>query len=100
MTSTILRSQGSCHIHNLLFRNQEFRAGADVFRATLSRNLIPRYSDVGAPCGDGVWHILRCPPMSHVQCYVLQKSTKHYCVARIIVKPTFIGVLVSTYSGL
>ncbi|KAH8971141.1 hypothetical protein BDL97_02G126800 [Sphagnum fallax] len=45
MTSTILRSQGSCHIHNLLVRNRELRAGADVFRAILSKNLIPRYSD-------------------------------------------------------
>jgi hypothetical protein len=28
-----------------------------------------------APCGDGVWHIERCPPMSHVQCFALQKSS-------------------------
>jgi hypothetical protein len=28
-----------------------------------------------APCEDGVWHIEKCPPMSHVQCFVLQKST-------------------------
>jgi hypothetical protein len=32
-------------LQNLLFQNQEFRAGADVFRATLSKNLIHRYSD-------------------------------------------------------
>jgi hypothetical protein len=24
-----------------------------------------------APCGDGVWHIKRCPLMSHVQCSAL-----------------------------
>jgi hypothetical protein len=32
-------------LQNLLVRNRELRAGADVFRATLSKNLIPRYSD-------------------------------------------------------
>ncbi|CAM6008018.1 unnamed protein product [Sphagnum balticum] len=32
-------------LQNFLFRNWEFRAGADVFRATLSKNLIHRYSD-------------------------------------------------------
>lgn len=32
-------------LQNLLFQNRELRAGADVFRATLSKNLIPRYSD-------------------------------------------------------
>jgi hypothetical protein len=25
-----------------------------------------------APCGDGVWHMERGPPMSHVQCSALQ----------------------------
>jgi len=53
-----------------------------------------------APCGDGVWHIERCPPMSHVQCFALQKSTKHSCVTRIITEPTSIGVLAPTYSRL
>jgi hypothetical protein len=52
------------------------------------------------PCGDGVWHIKRCPPMSHVQCFALQKSTKHSCVTKIITKPTSIGVLAPTYLGL
>jgi hypothetical protein len=32
-------------LQNLLFRNREFRAGADGFQATLSKNLIHRYSD-------------------------------------------------------
>jgi hypothetical protein len=32
-------------LQNLLFQNRELRAGADVFWATLSKNLIPRYSD-------------------------------------------------------
>jgi hypothetical protein len=53
-----------------------------------------------APCGDGVWHIERCPPMSHVQCSTLQKSTKHSCVARIISNPTSIDVLTPIYSRL
>jgi hypothetical protein len=44
------------------------------------------------PCGDGVWHIERCPPTLHVQCSMLQKSTKHSCVIRIITKSTTIGV--------
>jgi hypothetical protein len=52
------------------------------------------------PCGDGVWHVKRCPYMSHVQCSMLQKSTKHSCVARTIAKPTFIGVLALIYSRL
>jgi hypothetical protein len=52
------------------------------------------------PCGDGVWHIKRCPCMSHVQCSTLQKSTKHSCVTRIITKPTSISVPTLTYSGL
>jgi len=53
-----------------------------------------------APCGDGVWHIKRCPPISHVHCSTLQKSTKHSCVVRIIVNPTSINVLASIYLGL
>jgi len=53
-----------------------------------------------APCGDGVWHIERCPCMLHVQCSTLQKSTKHFCVTRIITKPTYVGVPTLTYSGL
>jgi hypothetical protein len=52
------------------------------------------------PCEDGVWHIEKCPPMSHVQCYALQKSTKHSCASRIMTKSTSIGVLTSTYSRL
>jgi hypothetical protein len=32
-------------LQNLLFQNRELRAGADVFWAALSKNLIPRYSD-------------------------------------------------------
>jgi hypothetical protein len=52
------------------------------------------------PCGDGVWHIERCPPTLHVQCFVLQKSTKHSCVIRIITKLTSIGVPTLTYSRL
>jgi hypothetical protein len=50
-----------------------------------------------APCGDGVWHIERCPLMSHVQCSMLQKSTTHSCVTRIITKLTSIGNLALTY---
>ncbi len=50
-----------------------------------------------APCGNGVWHIEKCPCMSHVQCSTLQKSTKHYCVTRIITKPTFIDDPTLTY---
>jgi len=53
-----------------------------------------------APCGNGVWHIKRCPPMSHVHCFALQKSTKHFCATRIITKPTSIGILAPTYSML
>jgi hypothetical protein len=54
-----------------------------------------------APCGDGVCkHIKRCPPMLHVQCFALQKSTKHSCVTRIIANSTSIGVLTLTYLGL
>jgi hypothetical protein len=50
------------------------------------------------PCGDGVWHIERCPYMWHVQCSTLQKSTKHSCVTRTI--PTSIDVRALTYSRL
>ncbi len=53
-----------------------------------------------APCGDGVWHIERCPPMSHVQCSTLQKSTNHSCVTKLVTKTTSIGVLVPIYSRL
>jgi hypothetical protein len=53
-----------------------------------------------APCGDGVWHIKRCPPTSHVLCSMLQKSTKHSCATKIITLLTSIGVLALTYSGL
>jgi hypothetical protein len=53
-----------------------------------------------APCGDGVWHIEKCPPMSHVQCSTLQKSTNHSYVTKIITKTTSIGVLALTYSRL
>jgi hypothetical protein len=56
--------------------------------------------DVEAPCGDGVWHIEKCPLMLHVQCSTLQKSTKHFCAIKIITKPTSIGVLTPTYSRL
>jgi hypothetical protein len=52
------------------------------------------------PCGDGVWHIERCPPMLHVQCSMLQKSTKHSCVIRIIFTSTTIGVPALIYSRL
>ncbi len=52
------------------------------------------------PCGDGVWHIERCPPRSHVQWFALQNSTKHSCATRILIKPISIGVPVSTYSRL
>jgi hypothetical protein len=38
--------------------------------------------------------------MSHVQCFALQKSTKHFDATRIITKLTYIGVLTPTYSGL
>jgi hypothetical protein len=51
-----------------------------------------------APCGNGVWHIKRCPPMLHVQCFALQKFTKHSYVTRIITKPTSIGVPTPIYS--
>jgi hypothetical protein len=50
-----------------------------------------------APCGDGVWHIERCPFMSHVQCSTLQKSTTHSYATRIITKLTSIGNLALTY---
>ncbi len=53
------------------------------------------------PCGDGICkHIKRCPLTLHVQCFVLQKSTKHSCVTRIIVNSTSIGVLTLIYVGL
>jgi len=52
------------------------------------------------PCGDGVWHIEICPYMLHVYFFALKKSTNHYCVIRIIAKPTSIGVPAPTYSRL
>jgi hypothetical protein len=52
---------------------------------------------LNAPCGDGVWHIERCPFMSHVQCFVLQKSTIHSCATRIITKLISIENLAPTY---
>jgi hypothetical protein len=45
------------------------------------------------PCGNGVWHIERCPPTSHVDCFALQKSTKHSSIVRIIANLTSIGAL-------
>jgi hypothetical protein len=53
-----------------------------------------------APCRDGVWHIERCPPTLHVQCFALQKSTKHSCATWIITKTISIGVHASIYSRL
>jgi hypothetical protein len=53
-----------------------------------------------APCGNGVWHIERCPFTSHVQWFGVEKFTKHFSSTRIIVKPTSIGVLALTYSRL
>jgi hypothetical protein len=53
-----------------------------------------------APYKDGVWHIERCPPTSHVQCSTLQKSTKHSCATKIITVSTSIGVLALIYLGL
>jgi hypothetical protein len=50
--------------------------------------------------GDGVWHIQRWPPMSNVQCSMLQNTTKHSCATRIITKPTSIGAPTPTYLGL
>jgi hypothetical protein len=38
--------------------------------------------------------------MLHVQCFTLQKSTKHFCATRIITKPTSINVHAQTYLGL
>jgi hypothetical protein len=53
-----------------------------------------------APCGDGVWHIERCPLTLHVQCSALQKSAKHSCDVKIIANPTSISVPTLTYSSL
>jgi hypothetical protein len=53
-----------------------------------------------SPCGDGVWHVERCPFMSHVHFFTLQKSTKHSCAVRIVVNPISINVFASIYSGL
>ncbi len=53
-----------------------------------------------ASCGDGVWHVEQCPPALHVQCSTLQKTTRHYCTARIIAKSNSIGVPTLTYFGL
>ncbi len=53
--------------------------------------------DVKVPCGDGFWHIERCPFTLHVQCFALQESTKHFCTTRIITKPTFINAPTPTY---
>ncbi len=44
------------------------------------------------PCEHGVWHI-----MLHFQCSTLQKSTKHFCVTKIITKSTSIGVPTPIY---
>jgi hypothetical protein len=46
--------------------------------------------DVEAPCGDGFWHIKRCPLRLYVQCSALQKSTKHSSAVRIFTKLTSI----------
>jgi hypothetical protein len=53
-----------------------------------------------APCGNGVWHIERCSPMLHVQCFALQKSIKHFYVIRIFTELISIGVVAPIFLGL
>ncbi len=51
-------------------------------------------------CGDGVWKIERCPPLSNTHCFAIQiNSMKHYdtkIIARRIVR----GILSPCYDGL
>jgi hypothetical protein len=47
-------------------------------------------------CGDDVWHIEKCNPMSNVQCLALQKDTKHYFkstrrIEQNILAPCYVG---------
>lgn len=49
--------------------------------------------------GDDVWHIEWCNPKSNAQCSALQKDTKHYCKAKIILRGTKWGILVPCYVG-
>jgi hypothetical protein len=74
---------------------------SNVDMGELVTNQIQEVVDVlEAPCGNGMWHIERCPLKLHVQCSMLQKSTKHSCATTIITKPIFIGVPAPTYLGL
>jgi hypothetical protein len=56
--------------------------------------------DVETLCGDGFWHIKRCPLCCMFYNLHCKKSTKHSCATRIIIKLTSIGVLTLSYLGL
>jgi hypothetical protein len=99
------RSEGDSHRHDCanLFHHRvsHIIANSSVNIEKPIANQIEEDVEVlEAPCRDGVWHIEKCPPTSHVQCFDLQKSTKHSYAIGIITKPTFIGVPASTYSRL
>jgi hypothetical protein len=97
-----LESKGDSHKHDHMYFSHpcvcHTIVGSNVNIEKPFSNQIEE--DVEAPCGDGVWHIERCPLTSHVQCSALQKSTNHSCAIRIITKPTSIGVPTPTYSRL
>jgi hypothetical protein len=51
-------------------------------------------------CGDGVWRIERCPPLSNIHYSTIQKSSMKHCDAKIIAKRTVHGIPSPCYDGL
>ncbi len=98
-----LRSKGDFHRHNHVnFSHPHVNHTIAKLGVEIKHGVDQIQGDVEvleAPCGDGVWHIERCPYMLHVYCFASKKSTNHSCVIRIISKPTSISVPAPTYSS-
>jgi len=50
-------------------------------------------------CGDGIWNIDRCPPISIVLCFALQKNIDAKCTSKINTHKTTSGTLTPYYFG-
>jgi hypothetical protein len=48
-------------------------------------------------CGDGMWHIDRCPPNFGLQCFALQINTNVKCITKINTHKMTIGIPTSCY---
>jgi len=49
---------------------------------------------------DGVWRIKRCPPLSNIHCFAIQKDSMKHCNAKIIAKKRVHGIPNPCYDGL